>query len=176
MKSSTRAASKRRLQPQSAESQAPDSCAQRDTLKASEALHPVCPGCNSRGRLVPTITVKNLARDHTQVDAEATYSFCATATCDIVYFARAQVLLRTEIKVRVGAKESIDPIPLCYCFDYDLQTLCHAVATNRDALLLDRIKAEVQRGFCACNVKNPSGQCCLGDLHRARNQLRQEQR
>ena len=32
--------------------------------------------------------------------------------------------------------------------------------------LAERIKAEVQAGNCACEVKNPSGKCCLGNVTR----------
>jgi hypothetical protein len=31
----------------------------------------------------------------------------------------------------------------------------------------ERIKAEVDAGHCACEVKNLSGKCCLGDVTRA---------
>ena len=36
----------------------------------------------------------------------------------------------------------------------------------------DRIKAEVKAGFCACEVKNPAGSCCLGDVNRVAMDLR----
>ncbi|MBI4474654.1 MAG: hypothetical protein HY646_18430, partial [Acidobacteria bacterium] len=29
-----------------------------------------------------------------------------------------------------------------------------------------RIKKEIQAGNCACEVKNPSGRCCLGEVNK----------
>jgi len=39
----------------------------------------------------------------------------------------------------------------------------------------ERIKTEVKAGNCACEVKNPSGKCCLGDVTRiVKRKLSQE--
>jgi len=38
-----------------------------------------------------------------------------------------------------------------------------------------RIMVEVEAGRCACEVKNPSGKCCLGDVTRtSKDRLVQE--
>jgi hypothetical protein len=31
----------------------------------------------------------------------------------------------------------------------------------------ERITGEVEAGRCACEVKNPSGACCLGEVNKA---------
>jgi hypothetical protein len=84
-----------------------------------------------------------------------------------VYFSDSVSFYKSDIKVRVGFKEQQDPIPLCYCFDYTRADLSSDVALRGETDIPDRVKAEVERGFCACDVKNPSGACCLGDLTRA---------
>jgi hypothetical protein len=38
-------------------------------------------------------------------------------------------------------------------------------ATGRSTIA-ERISAEVKAGNCACEVKNPSGKCCLGSVTR----------
>ena len=50
-----------------------------------------------------------------------TYSFCAVQECPVVYFEEqgSHRFTRDDLRVRVGVKESGDPIPLCYCFGFD---------------------------------------------------------
>ena len=79
---------------------------------------------------------------------------------------------KPDIKVRVGIKETEDPVPLCYCFDYTRDDVFRDFEAIGSTSLRDRIKAEVQAGFCACEVKNPSGSCCLSDITRAIQQAR----
>jgi hypothetical protein len=109
---------------------------------------------------VAVLTVKSLVRDHMRIPASVSYSFCRTVDCEVVYFSDQAVFTKPDVKVRVGIKETADPIPLCYCFDYSREDI-------RKTSVLEEIKAEVQGGFCACEVKNPSGTCCLGDITRA---------
>lgn len=130
-----------------------------------------CPACKSKGRLVATRTVKNLVRDHTRVAAAATYYFCRTPECSVVYFSDAGDFLKPDIKVRVGIKEQEDPIPVCYCFDYTRADINRDLALRGQTDIPELVKVEVQGGFCACDVKNPSGACCLGDLMRAVQQI-----
>lgn len=127
----------------------------------------LCPSCGKKGKPVAVLTVKSLVRDHTRVPASVSYSFCRTADCEIVYFSDQTVFNKPDLKVRVGIKETADPIPLCYCFDYSREDVRRDIESTGSTTLLEEIKAEVQGGFCACEVKNPSGACCLGDITRA---------
>src|SRR5215470_5202689 len=77
-----------------------------------------CPACGEKGKAVATLTVKSLVGGHIRVLATASFSFCRTAACDVVYFSQEAVFRKPDIKVRVGIKETEDPVPLCYCFDY----------------------------------------------------------
>lgn len=126
-----------------------------------------CPSCGMKAKPVSTLTVKSLVRDHTQVSTDNAYWFCRTPDCNVVYFSDNAVFRRSDVKVRVGLKEREDPIPLCYCFGYDREDVRRDIEVHGKSAIPDRIKAEVQAGFCACEVKNPSGSCCLGDVNRA---------
>ena len=127
----------------------------------------ICPGCATKAKSVATLTVKSLVRDHTRVSADSSYWFCRTPECDIVYFSDKAAFYKPDLKVRVGLKEQEDPIPLCYCFGYDRQDVRRDIEAQGTSDIPGRIKVEVQAGFCACEVKNPSGDCCLGDITRA---------
>ncbi len=126
-----------------------------------------CPTCGKQGKSVATLTVKNLVRDHTRVAPSGSYSFCRTPDCDVVYFSDGGIFCKPDLKVRVGIKESADPAaPLCYCFDYTRADIRRDIEESGSTKIPDHIKAEIQGGFCACEVKNPSELCCLGDVNR----------
>lgn len=139
-------------------------------LPAKSSGH--CPACGEKGEAVSTLTVKSLVRDHVRVEPSASYLFCRNANCEVVYFGGRGVFNKPDVKVRVGIKETLDPVPLCYCFDYSRADIRRAVGAAEKTSILDKIKAEVQGGFCACEVKNPRGLCCLGDITRAIREAR----
>lgn len=113
------------------------------------------------------LTVKSLVRDHTRVRTSVSYSFCRATDCEVVYFSDQAAFNKPDLKVRVGVKETLDPIPLCYCFDYSREDVRRDIESTGNTTILEEIKTEVQGGFCACEVKNPSGACCLGEVTRA---------
>ncbi len=134
----------------------------------------LCPLCRHNGKPVSTITVKSLVRNHSQVPASTSYSFCSNPGCDAVYFSDGVMFTRKDVKVRVGIKETEDPVPLCYCFDYTRHDIRQDLATKGRSEIPEKIKAEVQAGFCACEVKNPAGNCCLGDVLQAVKEIAAE--
>jgi hypothetical protein len=64
----------------------------------------------------------------------------------------------------VGAKETEDPIPVCYCFNVTERMIHEEVAQTGRSTASTRIRAEVKAGNCRCEVENPSGRCCLGEV------------
>jgi hypothetical protein len=131
-----------------------------------------CPSCAVKARPVATLTVKSIVRDHTRVLPEESYWFCRQPDCDVVYFSRQRVFRKADVKVRVGTKEHEEPIPICYCFDYTKADISRDLALRDETDIPNKVKAEVQLGFCACDVKNPSGTCCLGDITWAIQQIK----
>lgn len=126
-----------------------------------------CPRCGKDGASVDRITLKALlTADGLRRGIPAQPRFCATADCPIVYFdVDGDVTFsEAELTVRVFSKHAEDPGTLvCYCFGVD-------VATMRDPSKArpsrESVAHEVKAGHCACEVKNPKGGCCLGDLVR----------
>jgi hypothetical protein len=102
--------------------------------------------------------------------ASAQYYFCEETACDLVYFPsnpEAPMFHRGDLLVRVGVKEKQDPIPVCYCFGVALREIADEVQRTGKSTIAERIKAEVKADRCACELKNPSGKCCLGNVSRA---------
>ena len=81
---------------------------------------------------------------------------------------------KDDLTVRVGLKETESPIPLCYCFGHTAESAREEIVTTRRSTVAQRIATEVQAGRCSCEVKNPSGKCCLGDVNRVIQQIKSE--
>lgn len=104
------------------------------------------------------------------------YYFCEARDCDVVYCAldpQAPMFRRDDPWVRVGAKEETDPILVCYCFGFTRKDIENEIADVGRPTVADRITAEIKASNCPCEVKNPSGKCCLGNVTRVvQHQLR----
>ena len=102
------------------------------------------------------------------------YRFCPAPDCDVVYFDRtaSSVFRKHDLVVRVGRKESEDPIPVCYCFDFTMADLRRDIAAGGETEIPETITAEIAAGRCACEVKNPEGSCCLGNVWSAIKRMR----
>ena len=128
-----------------------------------------CTVNGTRSKQVDMLTVKSLVRTLPLGMPNTQYYFCDASDCDVVYFASevdAPMFRREDLVVRVGAKETADPIPVCYCFGFTRKDIENEIAETGRSTVADRIRTEVSAGNCACEVRNPSGKCCLGDVTR----------
>lgn len=144
-----------------------DCCTVNEKPAAPAVL--ACPACGSRAKQVEALTVKSLVR-HLPFGLPATqYYFCEARGCDVVYFPsnpEAASFRRGHLLVRVGVKEESDSVPVCYCFGVTRGDIREEIQRTGKSTVAERIKAEVKAGHCACEVKNPSGRCCLGKVTR----------
>ena len=93
------------------------------------------------------------------------FRVCARPNCDVVYFhPDGELLRKDDLRVRVGVKETEDPVPLCYCFGFTQAMVAAEIHETGNCTLPQRIAAEVKAGHCACEVRNPQGVCCLGNV------------
>jgi hypothetical protein len=103
------------------------------------------------------------------------YRFCPDPGCRVVYFAEGGPTFSTEdLRVRVGLKEKEDPVPLCYCFGFDERHVREEIAATGTTTIPPQISALIKQGLCACEARNPSGACCLGEVNRAVKRLAEE--
>ena len=68
---------------------------------------------------------------------------------------------------RVGFNETTGPIRLCYCFDITIEDVEREIATTGTSAVPKRVAAAIRAGTCECEIRNPSGVCCLGEVNRA---------
>ena len=140
-------------------------CSMKESLAAPAMA--ACPANGTRSKPVDILTVKCLVRRLPLGMPNTQYYFCEAQECDVVYFtldSQAPIFRRGDLLVRVGAKTNTDPIPVCYCFGFSRKDIQDEIAETGHSTVAERISAEVKAGNCACEVKNPSGKCCLGDI------------
>lgn len=125
-----------------------------------------CPSCGQAGAPVDRITLKALLNaDGLRRGIPAQPRNCENADCAIVYFDVDGDVTFTEadVTVRVYAKHANDAdTPVCYCFGVSVG----AMKDKGGREMREAVAREVQAQRCACEVKNPKGGCCLGDLVR----------
>jgi hypothetical protein len=115
--------------------------------------------------LVERITVKAMLRPEALERLSAPeHRFCSRPECAAVYFGIDEVFYRENIVVPVFQKEPPGDRLVCYCFAVGERDIRQELAETGHSTALGRITALVNGDRCACDVKNPQGTCCLGNV------------
>jgi hypothetical protein len=126
-----------------------------------------CPSCGQKGKTVDTQTVKALLSITLEVvDETATYRFCRTPDCPAVYFdAAGGFFTEAQLREQVYQKhpESEDVL-VCYCYQHTPGSIRAEVAMQGQSDVVARVTAGTKAGTCACDIRNPQGSCCLGNV------------
>ena len=125
----------------------------------------LCPGSGTKGKAVGPVTLNALVKDEFRgrIAADAESFFCDAKGCDVVYFTTDGVTItKRQLNVEVGVKETAGERPLCYCFSHSVATIKEELLTKGRSDALEDIRRKMKDPGCACEVKNPSGSCCLG--------------
>ena len=125
-----------------------------------------CPRCGKIGKPVQGQTVKALLSVSLRDVREVQYLFCRTRTCPVVYFSTngQHTFLVDQVREKVYQKEpENEDVFICYCFRHTVGDLRAAAHEERIAIV-DDINTKIDAGQCACDVRNPQGSCCLGNV------------
>ncbi len=100
---------------------------------------------------------------------ESQHYFLEMPSCDVVYFTQVppRYFFTSDLTVRVGSKVTEDPVPVCYCFEKTERMVIDDVLAHGRSTIFGEITAHVKANECACEVKNPAGRCCLGNVTKA---------
>ena len=137
-------------------------CLLRDTPAAV-----LCPTCGAGGRPLNQETV--LALLHEQARRRfrpGSFRFCVDRACPAVYFdpASGVVFTTADVRAPVFEKEPAGARTVCYCFGENEADIDLEIRLTGSSLAVERVRALVAAGGCACSVQNPNGACCLRDL------------
>ncbi len=102
------------------------------------------------------------------------FRLCRDPDCEVVYYGSAGALLRKgDVHVEPGFKEGSDGL-VCYCFLYREVDIAGDLCEWGTTDIFDSIAREVRSGNCLCEVRSPSGKCCLGEVRKTIQRLEQE--
>lgn len=129
------------------------------------ALH-ACPVCGEKGKPVHGQTVKALLSVSLREVQDVEYLFCKTQACPVVYFSTSgeQTFTVEQVRERVYQKEpDRDEVFVCYCFRHTVGEL-YAASPESCRSIIEDITKGIDAGQCACDLRNPQGSCCLGNV------------
>jgi hypothetical protein len=136
------------------------SCCSSSTKSSAQA----CPQCAVEGRSIPFSSVLHQVKfpDVMSV-AKDDYFFCSDESCSVGYFSQSGA---TIPKLQLRAFEDPSHTRLCYCYDISKAQYSQALKDNTAQQITDFVKQQTKAGACACEIRNPSGQCCLANFKR----------
>jgi hypothetical protein len=136
------------------------------TLQRQPLPEAFCPECQQKGKAVQGQTVKALLSVSLRLVHATAYYFCRTQSCPVVYFSAdgASTFTTAQLRERVYQKEpETDDVPVCYCFKHTVGEIRNALPEAQAAIIAE-INAGIQADQCACDLRNPQGSCCLGNV------------
>ncbi|TAK16100.1 MAG: hypothetical protein EPO35_05985 [Acidobacteria bacterium] len=130
---------------------------------------PACTGCATAGAPVDLSTVKALLVEPALARLNtAVFYFCADTKCPVVYFAAdGQRFLTSDVRARVWQKEPPGDRAICYCFGENERDIRAEIARDGASGAVNRVREHIAAHRCACEIRNPRGACCLGDVAEA---------
>jgi hypothetical protein len=123
-------------------------------MSDAAASAPVCPGCGHAGVEIPWRTVAAVTRG--ALPPRQVFRLCRERECGLLYFGDAGASV--PVSAVAEAPWFKGGAGVCYCFDYDAAHL----GKGAEAAITARVRA----GDCACDLRNPSGRCCLPEVKR----------
>ena len=133
-----------------------------DCCQKDHTAYPAKHRCPVNGKLYPEVPLKTLRhhiRNPWNVELpNQGYYFCSDPDCAVVYFGEDDSTLNTsQLRTTVWQKQGRPDSTLCYCFGVSVQQ----AATPA---IKDFVVQQTKQSLCACEIRNPSGRCCLKDF------------
>jgi hypothetical protein len=126
-----------------------------------------CPTNGQIGKPVNSVTLKALLALPLSLLQPTEYRFCRSADCPTVYYSvdGAHLIHEADLRETVFQKHPCeDDALVCYCFRYTVRNIRRAVERSGTNTILADITTGIQAGQCACDIRNPQGTCCLGNV------------
>ena len=128
-----------------------------------------CPVCHEKAKGVLAKTLEHLLTENakTKLSCFDGFHYCKTPTCKVVYFRGDEILTQDDVSVVVGLKEGASPATVCYCFEWSKEKIKAELEATGKTTALEDIKTKMEDPGCSCEILNPSGGCCLGNVGKA---------
>jgi hypothetical protein len=147
-----------------------ESCA---TVLREKGIDSRCAACGTEGRPVERQTILHHVKQQNlvRVNGEA-YRFCSDPNCEVVYYGDGGTRFTVDdVREPVSAKATGNTRPICYCFGFTEGDAREEIARSGTSTIPSTISQLIKAGMCACEVRNPAGVCCLGEVNRTVKRL-----
>lgn len=99
---------------------------------------------------------------------------CGDPDCPVVYFGDQGVLVTVESVRTVPGFKLSGRGQVCYCFGYTEKEIAGEIRPDEVNRIDEFVRNQIADHNCACDVRNPSGKCCLPEVSRIVKQARKE--
>ena len=125
-----------------------------------------CPVCGRSGKSVNTLTLKALLAVPLIEVRSVEYRFCRTSDCSVVYYSvdGRQRFVQDALRESVHQKHPSADVFVCYCFRHTPRSIKSELAATGQSSVVAAITVGIEAGQRACDVRNPQGSCCLGNV------------
>ena len=122
----------------------------------------MCPQCSISGKNTSMKTISHQVKFPDILDIETdNYYYCADSSCSVGYFSQEDKIIPKK-QLRAFAEHTNNK--LCYCFDINTEQYLNALKDETAATIKQFVIQKTKSGDCACEIRNPSGQCCLANF------------
>ncbi|MEW6737903.1 MAG: hypothetical protein AB1489_41885 [Acidobacteriota bacterium] len=147
-------------------------------IDPSSTYTPVpCPTNQQVGKAIDLLTLKALLAIPLTHLRPIKYRFCSATDCPTVYYSSdgKQVFSEAEVREKVYQKHPTDTDTfVCYCFQHSIKSIKAEIEEKGYSTTTEQISNAIQAGLCACELRNPQGSCCLGNVQIVVQQLEKE--
>ena len=138
------------------------------TEKTPAPARAECPVSGTLSQKIQRRTLEHLLKPEKIASLrDVQYYYCKEPTCNVVYFSNENVPFFTtdEMAVKVFVKDQGDEVPVCYCFNWTRARIKQQIRETGQSSASVELAREIKAGNCECDIKNPKGECCLGDVN-----------
>ncbi len=148
-------------------------CCSSSVQMTKEAPQNACNQCGETGRAVSRQTVMHHVKSEKLSSVgDEEYKFCSSPKCSVVYYAESgQAFGINDVRELVTSKTTGDARPLCYCFGFTEGFARREIAQTGESSVSRQVSRFIKEKLCVCEIRNPSGACCLGEVNKAVRRL-----
>ena len=148
-------------------------CCADGAFETAAAAPAACQMCGETGKIVARQTVvHHITAEKLSCVVDVEFRFCSSADCDVVFYSDHGIAFTVDdVREPITSKTSGDCRPLCYCFGFTEGNVRRELLLKGETTIPAQVTQFVKEKLCACEVRNPSGSCCLGEINRTVKRL-----
>jgi hypothetical protein len=135
-------------------------------IKAETKQTTECPNCRASATPVErALLLHQIVAPLNQQLPSDDFFFCPDLNCKAVYFSsRGEIIENVHIRGEAGQKSTDANRILCYCFDISHARVIEEIEQTGRSASKAFVVEQTRLKNCACEIRNPSGRCCLRDF------------